>query len=556
MPSPSVENNSLQFSMLDKRIVVIDDQRSFQLLIKAMLQNLGFSKITLLGSADEARKLFAKEKFDIYLIDYNLGHGENGRQLMDHLKQQRLIPVDSIIFIISGDNSRSMVLSALESEPDDYMMKPFSQEQLRLRLIRALIRKQHLLPMFKAFQDENPKQVILECKKLIEQNSRYSSYCRCIMAEILLAQDQAEEARKIVSDGLAERESAWLRLFLGRASQQIGDHDSAIQNLNAALKLRPLMIDAYRWLAYSLLATGATEEAISILEKAVAISPQSGKLHQQIAEHCLSEHDYFRAKQSLATLLELHRYAVESNPQILGSYIHCIILHAVNSQDPYHIGNLQKQVNIALSRCRDSLINHGYDFLTFEQICQARVQMARGNLPKGKQLLYKTTRDTLDTPQLMSSEILSETILAMLQLGEFEFADQLQKYLPPEQAKDPLLTQCIQSIRTDATITERRNQYQLSNEQGIKAFTHGDLENALKHFRDALRKAPANTSAALNKTQALLALCQQHRSRKDLQAELAETISIMDGVPLNPAQKARYEQLKAESAVILKQQKY
>ena len=155
MPSPSVENNSLQFSMLDKRIVVIDDQRSFQLLIKAMLQNLGFSRITLLGSADEARKLFAKEKFDIYLIDYNLGHGENGRQLMDHLKQQRLIPVDSIIFIISGDNSRSMVLSALESEPDDYMMKPFSQEQLRLRLIRALIRKQHLLPMFKAFQDEN-----------------------------------------------------------------------------------------------------------------------------------------------------------------------------------------------------------------------------------------------------------------------------------------------------------------------------------------------------------------------------------------------------------------
>ena len=156
----------------------------------------------------------------------------------------------------------------------------------------------------------------------------------------------------------------------------------------------------------------------------------------------------------------------------------------------------------------------------------------------------------------MSSEILSETILAMLQLGEFEFADQLQKYLPPEQAKDPLLTQCIQSIRTDATITERRNQYQLSNEQGIKAFTHGDLETALKHFRDALRKAPANTSAALNKTQALLALCQQHRSRKDLQAELTETISIMDGVPLNPAQKARYEQLKAESAVILKQQKY
>lgn len=551
----SESNTTIQLNMLEKRVVVIDDQRSFLVLIKAMLQNMGFGAITLLSSADECRKRCQKESFDIYLIDYNLGHGENGRQLMDYLKQQQFIPVDAIVFILSGDNSRSMVLSALESEPDDYMMKPFSQEQLRLRLLRALNRKQQLLPMLTALQAGDKEEVLVECEKLLGQNSRYANYCRCIMAEILLEQNRVEETKQILDEGLAVRESAWLRLFLGRATQQSGEHDAAIQHLHSALQLRPLMVDAYRWLAYSQLAIGASEDAIATLERAVGISPQSGRLHQQIAEHCLSQHDYFRAKQSLATLLELHRYAVDDNPQILGSYIHCIILHAINSQDPYHVANLQKQVNMALSRCRDSLINHNFDFPTFEQICQARVQMARGNLPKGKQLLYKASQEYLDEPQTMSSEILSETILAMLQLGEFEFADQLQKSLPLEQAKDPLLTQCIQSIRSDAVITERRNQYQLSNEQGIKAFTEGDLEMALKHFRDAQRKAPANTSAALNKTQALLALCQQLRTRKDLLTELTETLTIMDGVSLNPAQKARYEQLKAESSILLRQQK-
>ena len=199
----SESNTSLQLNMLEKRVVVIDDQRSFQVLIKAMLQNLGFSKITLLSSAEESRKRFQKEQFDIYLIDYNLGHGENGRQLMDFLKQQQLIPVDSIIFIISGDNSRSMVLSALESEPDDYMMKPFSQEQLRLRLLRALNRKKQLLPMFTAFQSADKDQVLLECRKIIEQNSRYANYCRCIMAEIYLEQNKAQEAKQILDEGLA-----------------------------------------------------------------------------------------------------------------------------------------------------------------------------------------------------------------------------------------------------------------------------------------------------------------------------------------------------------------
>lgn len=550
------DNNILQPSILEKRVVVIDDQRFFQVLIKAMLQNLGFSQITLLNTAEESRKLFQKEQFDIYLIDYNLGPKENGRQLMDYLKQQKLVPVDSIIFIVSGDNSRSMVLSALESEPDDYMMKPISQEQLRLRLLSALVRKQQLLPMFKAIQSDNKEQVLAECQKTIAQNSHYTSYCRCVMSEILLEQDRAQEAKQILDEGLMVRESAWLRLFLGKTAQKLGDHDAAIAHLKCALHLKPLMIDAYRWLAHSQLATGASEEAMATLERAVTISPQSGRLHQQIAEHCLSEHNYFQAKQSLGKLLELYRFAVNENPQILGSYIHCMILYTINSQDTYHINNLQKQVNMALSRCRDSLINHEFDFKTFEQICQSRVQMALGNISKGKQLLYKTMQSYLDTPQTMSPEILSETILAMLQLGEFEFADQLQKFLPTKQAKDPLLTQCIQSIHTDAMIIEIKKQYQLINEQGIQAFTEGNLELALKHFRDAQHRAPANTSAVLNKILVLLALCKQQRTRKDFLSEMTEALSLLNDMPFNPAQKARCEKLRTEAEVFLKPQKH
>jgi CheY-like chemotaxis protein/Flp pilus assembly protein TadD len=557
MRSTSSENNShIQLNMTEKRIVVIDDVRSFLVLIKTMLLNLGCSNITLLNSAEEGRRRCQKEQFDIYLIDYNLGHGENGRQLIDYLKQQQLLPVDSIIFIISGDNSRSMVLSALESEPDEYMMKPFSSEQLKMRIQRALTRKHKLLPMLTAQRAEDNDLVLTECEKIINQHSRYTNYCRCVMAEILFSQNKALEAKKILDSGLAIRESAWLRLFLGRANQMLGEHDAAILHLNSALHLRPLMVEAYRWLAYLQLAIGSNDEAIATLNRALSISPQSRRLHQQIAEYSLTQHDYYRASQSLATLLEIYRYDVNDNPQILGCYIHCLVLHAVNSQDAYAITNLEKRVNRILSRSKERLLNQHFDYLTFEQICHARVQMARGNHVKGKQLLYKATQNYLDTPQNMSADILSDTILAMLQLGEFEFADQLEAFLPDEKNNNPLLQQCIESIRSDVIIADRHNQYTLSNELGIKAFTNGELELALMHFKDAQRKAPANTSAILNKTQALLALCQQQPTRKELRNELNDTLNIMDGILLNPAQKTRYEQLKAESMLLLKQTKH
>ena len=51
---------------------------------------------------------------------------------------------------------------------------------------------------------------------------------------------------------------------------------------------------------------------------------------------------------------------------------------------------------------------------------------------------------------------------------------------------------------------------------GIKAYQAGELEQALGHFREALRRAPANTGAALNKIQVLLQLMQKNRKSRSL----------------------------------------
>ena len=63
--------------------------------------------------------------FDIYLIDYNLGAGKNGIQLLDHLRKKNLIPVHALCFIITGDNTKGMVLTAIEKAPDDYFNETF-----------------------------------------------------------------------------------------------------------------------------------------------------------------------------------------------------------------------------------------------------------------------------------------------------------------------------------------------------------------------------------------------------------------------------------------------
>lgn len=537
-------------SLHDKRILLVDDQRSFQVMLKAMLQNIGISRINIVSSAEEARRRCQKDDYDIYLIDYNLGSGENGRQLLEYLRQQKLIAQESIVFIISGDSSRAMVLSALESEPDGYLMKPFSQEQLRLRLQRALHRRLQLLPMFKALEQQAYDEVIEQGQILLAQDSQYSTFCRCLMAEMYLHKQAPEQARALLEAGLEHNESAWIRLAIGKACFQLEAYDDAILHLNKALHLRPLMVEAYRWLAAAHQATNSATEALELLTRAIDISPQSSMLQRQLADMALKANDYLHARDASAALLDLYRYDQHLCPMLLGTYIHCLILYAQHSADPYHIGNLQKQVNNALARYRGLLVDSELDYPAFEQVCQARVQIARGEVIKGKKMIYKAWQPYQEEPGKMTMSLLTSLVLGLNQLGEFEAVDQLQQQLPEALTEDPLIQTCLLTLDGDSLQQERQQRYRQLNEQGIQAYTSGLFDDALNYFREALKRAPSNTNAAINKAQALLQLAKQGQQNTELLEECRTTLALLDGVPLSTVQQDRLNKMREELRIL------
>ena len=169
-----------------KRILLVNEQRSFQVMMKAMLINLGINRITYVNSAEEARRRCQKETFDIYLLDYELGGGENGRQLLESLRDQHLIPPQSVVIMVSADSSRAMVLSALEAEPDEYLMKPFSQEQFSFRLKRALARRQALESVFTALAKDDLPALLAICAERADAVPRFANFCRCLQADTQL----------------------------------------------------------------------------------------------------------------------------------------------------------------------------------------------------------------------------------------------------------------------------------------------------------------------------------------------------------------------------------
>jgi two-component system, OmpR family, KDP operon response regulator KdpE len=116
------------------RVLAIDDNPQIQKLVMVNLQARGYAVQTV-GSGEEAIDLFKIGQFDLILLDLILP-GVSGIDVCLWIRQQSDIP----IIVLSAREDEELKVRALDAGADDYVTKPFSQEELLAR-VRAVIRR-------------------------------------------------------------------------------------------------------------------------------------------------------------------------------------------------------------------------------------------------------------------------------------------------------------------------------------------------------------------------------------------------------------------------------
>jgi len=112
---------------------VVDDERGVRTLCADLLVRAGYDPVTA-SSAEEALTLSAQGAFDLVLADVNLG-GMDGIELCRRLLAAR---ADQIVILITGVPSIETAVRGMKQGARDYVTKPFSPDELRLVVERAL----------------------------------------------------------------------------------------------------------------------------------------------------------------------------------------------------------------------------------------------------------------------------------------------------------------------------------------------------------------------------------------------------------------------------------
>jgi CheY-like chemotaxis protein len=531
------------FEYRSKRILIVDDQRAFQVMLKAILLNFGARDVSYAQNAEEALKLCRHETFDLLLVDYNLGSGLNGRQLFETLKSNDLLPIHSVFFLVTGDNSKAIVLSAIQMTPDDYLMKPFSQNELNLRIQRAFNKKEIFIPIYRAIKNKDFAKTMQECDNVIIYSARYSNFCRLFKAELLIEKEQYAAAREILEAFIEDHPHTQAQLLLGRVYYLEKKYHQAIPLLSNILKYNPMLLDSYDLLALCFKDGGDNEQAMHIVQRAVKQSHLSLTRQRLLAELALDTNALDVAKEAYFSILMQTKNTVYQNAQHLINYIQSIILVAKNEDDKFKKGRLLQEISGLFHR---SAQQHPYvdetELTALEGYSMASVHSAKGNNVKAKHTLLKSNETYLLEPDKIPEWLGPQLVNLLIELKEFDYAEKCQPHV---------LHSSVHSQKLLAGITGQQNpkeaEFERLNSLGIQAFTKNELKAALAHFESALIIAPLNTGAELNKLQVCIALLKKiNRPWPDMTQKISHIFATLEDFPLTEQYQARKVDLKKE----------
>ncbi len=123
--------------MLKKRILVIDDDASISKLVSDVFAEEGFSVTTASNGAEGIKKV-RLSKPDLVILDLRLPDMD-GFQICQTLKKDRSVSSIPII-MLTVKSTKSSTVAGLEMGADDYIVKPFNQEELVAR-VKTVLRR-------------------------------------------------------------------------------------------------------------------------------------------------------------------------------------------------------------------------------------------------------------------------------------------------------------------------------------------------------------------------------------------------------------------------------
>jgi DNA-binding NtrC family response regulator len=118
------------------RVLVVEDEAAIRLALSGLLRREGYD-VAQAADGNEAQRLLLEGGFDLVLTDLALGAGPSG---LDVLRRVRELAPECPVVMITAHGNEKVAVEAMKLGAEDYVPKPFDNDEIRLVVRRALER--------------------------------------------------------------------------------------------------------------------------------------------------------------------------------------------------------------------------------------------------------------------------------------------------------------------------------------------------------------------------------------------------------------------------------
>ncbi|WP_288987319.1 tetratricopeptide repeat-containing response regulator [uncultured Pseudoalteromonas sp.] len=524
----------------EAKILIVEEQPLAQSYMKQSLEKIGFGHMRFADHALAAKEQCLHEEFDLVICSFNLSKRQDGYQLYEELRAKALIKHSTGFIFTSAETSGELVHSVLELQPDDFLVKPFSVQELRVRIERILKRKSDLKAIYTLIDDDNQSKALKQINAQLDKSNKYSPILLRLKGNILLALKQNQEAKDFFKSVLNIQKFAWAKVGLVEALIANNEHILAQRMLKTMLERNETRLVALDLLGRLEIKLNQFELAQEFLSQAAHIAPRNIDRQKSLNSVSLINRDYETSYLTQKDIATFAKYSMHDSPDIYLNAARAGIDFALTTDQSDQINRISRQTNKYINELKTQFPTSNAQ--TQIDVLNARLYYLKDEHKKAKQLIEQL--DDSDT-QIRSVDGALDKAKALHELGFHQKAQALFSQIIDHCERHP--------SRSDATYLRYIQQQQSErrdikmgpkelNNHAVKQFERGQLNAALEAFSQAFRVMPHNPSIALNLLQCLV-----DKSKKQgdsFNSVLAQKcFKLLKKSPLAEEQSERFDKL-------------
>lgn len=511
MATPDINDTSDIMRRIGKelprmRVLLVDRHASARNTLRMILSTLGISAVHNAANTTEVLRQVKAYSFDIIFADYHLDDGRDGQQLLEELRQQHLVSLSTVYMVITAERGYHNVVSVAELAPDDYLIKPFTADQLQGRLAKALYKKKYFERVFRHLDNGAFNDALAACEGLIGKDDQFLYDTLRFKGEILNALGRYEEAKTVYQQVLDNAMVPWARMGLAISLRGMDALAEAEMIGTSIIDDFPEYLAAYDFVANVREEMGKLTEAQETLQKASSISPNNSLRQRMVADIAVRNDDLDVAERAYGKVLERHR----------GSSLRVIDDYTNLTRVMLDRGHTDGARMITQELRRDWRGNKQGELaaLVMDSLCCNQ----EGEPAKAKQALEKALvlhENLGDDPKAkeLSQKIAVDLAHACLAAGEEDRAKDILSKVAAENHENRGMIAQIQGVFAK-TGNEEAGQSMLAkvgreivelNNRGVLAARSGDLVNSVQMLIEAAERVP-NLQFLVNASKAIFTL--------------------------------------------------